>query len=119
MRALALGLLIAAAGCASNPQPTINAATAAATGTAQAPTDQEKTDQVDAIRFAIDNGYQIKNQNGQELYCREDAKTGTRIKSTLTCLTLPELKQMHDRFEQDLADMRRKGYGTGPGGGGG
>ena len=119
MRVLPLILLAAVAGCASAPGAEETPEAVAALGTADGPTDQEKADQLDAIRFAIDNGYTLKTQDGQTLYCREDAKTGSRIKSTMTCLTPQQLKEMHDRFERDLEQMRRKGLGTGPGGGGG
>jgi hypothetical protein len=119
VRVLPLILLAAVAGCASDPAPRETPEAVAALGAAGGPTDQEKADQIEAIRFAIDNGYRIKNQNGQTLYCREDADTGSRVRTTVSCLTPQELKLMHDRFEDDLERIRRQGYGTGPGGGGG
>lgn len=119
VRVLPLILLAAIAGCASEPQSKISPEEAAALGVADGATDQEKADQLEAIRFAMDNGYRIKNQNGHTLYCREDADTGSRVRTTISCLTAQELKQMHDRFEKDLERIRNQGYGTGPGGGGG
>lgn len=119
MRVLPLILLAAVAGCASDPATKETPEAVAAVGAAGAPTDQEKADQLEAIRFAMDNGYRIKNQNGQTLYCREDTDTGSRVRTTVSCLTPQELKLMHDRFEDDLERIRRQGYGTGPGGGGG
>jgi hypothetical protein len=116
---LPLILLVALAGCASGPEPKGTPDGVASLGAADGPTDQAKADQLEAIRFAMDNGYRIKNQNGQTLYCREDADTGSRVRTTISCLTPMELKQMHDRFEKDLERIRREGYGTGPGGGGG
>jgi len=119
VRVLPLILLAAIAGCASSPQSKVSPEDAAALGVAAGATDQEKADQLEAIRFAMDNGYRIKNQNGQTLYCREDTDTGSRVRTTISCLTPQELKAMHDRFEKDLERMRNQGYGTGPGGGGG
>ena len=119
MRVLTLILLAAISGCAAGPQSKSSLEDAAALGVADDATDQEKADQLEAIRFAMDNGYRIKNQNGQTLYCREDADTGSRVRTTISCLTPQELKAMHDRFEQDLERIRKVGYGTGPGGGGG
>ena len=119
MRVLPLILLAAIAGCASGPQSNSSPEDMAALGVDAGATDQEKADQLEAIRFAMDNGYRIKNQNGQTLYCREDADTGSRVRTTISCLTPQELKAMHDRFEKDLERIRRQGYGTGPGGGGG
>jgi hypothetical protein len=119
MRVLPLILLAALAGCASDPQAKDSPGPAAASGVADGATDQEKADQLEAIRFAMDNGYRIKNQNGQTLYCREDTDTGSRVRTTISCLTPQELKAMHDRFEKDLERIRKVGYGTGPGGGGG
>jgi hypothetical protein len=116
---LPLILLAAIAGCASGPESKDSPEDAAALGVAEGATDQEKADQLEAIRFAMDNGYRIKNQNGHTLYCREDADTGSRVRTTISCLTAQELKQMHDRFEKDLERIRNQGYGTGPGGGGG
>ena len=119
VRLLPLILLTAIAGCASGPQSKSQPEAAAALGVAAGATDEEKADQLDAIRFAMDNGYRIKNQNGQTLYCREDTDTGSRVRTTISCLTPQELKAMHDRFEKDLNRIRSQGYGTGPGGGGG
>ena len=119
VRVLTLILLAAIAGCASGPESKDSPEDAAALGVAAGATDQEKADQLEAIRFAMDNGYRIKNQNGQTLYCREDADTGSRVRTTISCLTPQELKAMHDRFEKDLERIRKQGYGTGPGGGGG
>ena len=119
VRVLPLILLAAIAGCASGPQSKNSPEDMAALGVAAGATDQEKADQLEAIRFAMDNGYRIKNQNGQTLYCREDADTGSRVRTTISCLTPQELKAMHDRFEKDLERIRKQSFGTGPGGGGG
>ena len=119
MRVLPLILLAAIAGCASSPQSKVSPEDAAALGVAAGATDQEKADQLEAIRVAMDNGYRSKNQNGQSLYCREVTDTGSRVRTTISCLTPQELKAMHDRFEKDLERLRNQGYGTGPGGGGG
>jgi hypothetical protein len=41
-------------------------------------------------------GYIIKERNGEKLYCTREAKTGSHIEKTTTCLTEREWQQIHE-----------------------
>jgi len=41
-------------------------------------------------------GYIIKERNGERLYCSKEARTGSHIEMTTTCLTEREWQQVHD-----------------------
>jgi len=113
MKALILIGVVVAAGCAAEPESQLTNPSPPAQ-TVAIPQDQ---DLVEAIRMAMENGYKIVDEDGQRLYCREDVRTGSRIRSTLSCLTAEQLKGMRQQFERDLENMRRKGLGSLPGSG--
>jgi len=92
------------AGCASQSAPTESAATPAAQ--AAAGQDQEL---LDAIREATKRGYKIVNQNGETLYCKEDTKTGTRVRSTITCLNEAQLRAIQQNSQRNVEQIQRTG----------
>jgi hypothetical protein len=71
--------------CAYNPK------TPTPTQSAAAAKSEQNEELIAAVEKAIEQGYKIRNENGQTLYCRKDLKTGTRVRSTLQCLTEDEL----------------------------
>ena len=72
------------AGCASQPT------TAPGPAGSLAPASQEDEVRL-AVEEAVAKGYRVVNDDGQTLYCRKDVKTGSRVQSTLTCLTRDQL----------------------------
>ena len=92
MRALMLLTAILAAGCASqatNPQSTLGA---------------RQIQTTDAGRLATARNLNLKlvNQDGQQLYCRSNWVTASRIRKDTTCYTADQLDQMEARQQHDL-----------------
>ena len=89
MRILVCILVALIAGCAQTPEtlapaPTPEPAAVAASGA-------EGEELIAAVEQAIKEGYKIRNDKGQRLFCRKDLKTGTRVRSSIKCLTEDEL----------------------------
>ncbi len=53
-------------------------------------------------------GYRLVNENGQQLYCREDLSTGSHLKKTKTCLTERELDQLMTNTRREIEYMRMR-----------
>jgi len=85
MRILLLAACAVITACAYSPE------TPTASQTAMVAKSEQNEELVAAVEKAIEQGYKIRNENGQTLYCRKDLKTGTRVRSTLQCLTEDEL----------------------------
>jgi hypothetical protein len=51
-----------------------------------APTDMS----VDDLDIAIDNGVKLQNEKGEEMVCRKEAKTGSRLARETVCMTKAE-----------------------------
>ena len=102
MKQSTVWILVAAAavaGCAGHPQQP--AATSAAAAPAAATTKGPVTRQVpvDASNVAEVQraGYKVVNKDGEKLYCRTDAITGSRVQTHTLCLTEQELyDQIHE-----------------------
>lgn len=95
--------------------PPSTAASATATETKQEPAEKSaaregKLDQ-DQIMAAQKAGYEIRNQNGEQLLCRKDPKTGSRLRHTVSCLTAKEWEQLHSDTQQTLRIIERRRVG--------
>ncbi|HTC37390.1 MAG TPA: hypothetical protein VK693_00490 [Steroidobacteraceae bacterium] len=90
MRALILLTAILAAGCASQP-----------TKSASSPGQISLTD---AGRVAVAKNLNLKivNKDGQQLFCRSNYVTASRIRQDTTCYTADELDKMELRMQRDL-----------------
>jgi hypothetical protein len=53
-------------------------------------------------------GYKLVNENGQQLYCREELSTGSHLKKTKTCLTERELDQLMTNTRREIEYMRMR-----------
>jgi hypothetical protein len=87
---IAVGLL---AGCASKPdEPQV-----------------AKRVKVDATNIAEAQaaGYRVVNQNGQDLYCKKEFMTGSRLHTKTSCLTAAEWTQLHESSGKVVRDMGR------------
>jgi hypothetical protein len=60
----------------------------------------------------IPYGYQKKIRNGEEVYCRNDYNTGTRVQRSETCLSAAELQREGQDTQDFLQDMQRRGGTT-------
>jgi hypothetical protein len=101
---LAIGALVAACAGQSEPKaPLMASATPVAQGDAQA-TKVAKVD-TDALVQAQKMGYRIVNQDGETLYCRKEAKTGSRTEIETVCLTAQEIETMRTQTQQSIKNV--------------
>jgi hypothetical protein len=52
-------------------------------------------------------GYTLVNKNGEQILCRRNAQTGSRLQHTTTCLTAREWTRMRNSSRKTLEDMTR------------
>lgn len=60
-----------------------------------------------SVQQARAAGYRIVNENGRTLYCREDRKTGSHIRTEMVCLTPEELEVVREANKRNLEQMQR------------
>jgi hypothetical protein len=103
-------LLVAAlsAGCAGTPPPSASAPPAAV-GVQPGVEGQAgvKVTKIDGAKLTAlqKAGYTLVNRNGQQLYCENDPKIGSRIVRDPTCLTEDELLKLRERTQQGLGQI--------------
>jgi len=51
-------------------------------------------------KVSIPYGYQTVMMNGEPMYCRNDADTGSRVTRTKVCLTAAQLKASQDNSQR-------------------
>lgn len=88
-----LAVLLLGACASTPPAPASSASTAGPTPAAAKPAIPAK--------LAAAN-YRIKQKNGEELYCRRELLTGSRTRSTETCLTAAQLEKERNGVDQLL-----------------
>lgn len=119
MRACASALVLAMAGCASQPDsspPAQPAESAAALAQPAAAAQAEHTDDVthpanvdaDKIMAAQRAGYKIVQENGETLFCKRQKQTGSRLRENTMCLTSKEWERATDSTRQTLQDIARQ-----------
>ena len=98
MRALMLLTAILAAGCASQPS---HPQTASSAGQIEA---------TDAGRLAQARNLNLKlvNQDGQQVFCRSNFVTASRIQRDTTCYTAEQLDQLEAQQQRDLDQLNRR-----------
>lgn len=83
-----------------------NAATPTPAATASSLTEGEiDADKIMAMQKA---GYQIKNENGKVLLCRQDLQTGSRLRRKTSCMTAQEWQQLEEDNELQLKAIERR-----------
>jgi hypothetical protein len=97
MRALMLVTAILAAGCASPPTNPQNASSAAPLAL------------TDAGRLAVAKNLNLKvvDKDGQQLFCRSNFVTASRIRRDTTCYTADQLDKMEAQQQRDLDQFTR------------
>lgn len=53
-------------------------------------------------------GYQIKNENGKVLLCRQDLQTGSRLRKKTSCMTAREWEQLQEENKLQLKSLERR-----------
>jgi hypothetical protein len=83
---------------AAQPQPaTVASVTDKATAVRQVPVDASNAAEVQAA------GYKIVNKDGEQLYCRKDPITGSRVQFQTTCLTAQELYDQQHQAQNAMS----------------
>ena len=67
--------------------------------------DQEK------IMAAQKAGYEVRNENGETLLCRKEAKTGSRLRHNVSCMTPRQWEQLQSDTAQMLRANERRRVG--------
>ena len=52
-------------------------------------------------------GYSLVTKEGQQVLCRRDPQTGSRLQHNITCLTARDWERMRDSSQDALQDMRQ------------
>jgi hypothetical protein len=126
MRSIALLAAMIVAGCASEPSsPQTHLSTAQASAPApvqpqaqspgQAPATSvyqpaAPTADVEAQRLARAKNLNLKvmNKDGQQLYCRSNFVTASRIQRDTTCYTADQVEQMEERMTHELDQFNQR-----------
>ncbi len=94
------------ASCASEPvappAAPVAAPVAAQPAAAAATESQPKT-----VQAAQKAGWKIVNQNGKEMYCREQLMTGSHMRKETICLTAEELELARTAQRRGLEQLQR------------
>jgi len=106
--------VILIAGCASQPQtvatsaaPAPAPAPAAAAPAAAPATSAVAKAEPTTVQEAQKAGYKIVTENGRTVYCREQPKTGTRVRTETICLTAEEIEAAREASRRNLDQMQR------------
>jgi hypothetical protein len=92
----------------TEPPTSSEAAKSEPTVAAQAPS-EAKPEKAPVDPIALKKaGYKLVNENGQQLYCREELSTGSHLKKTKTCLTERELDQLMTNTRREIEYMRMR-----------
>jgi hypothetical protein len=65
----------------------------------------------DKIMAAQKAGYEIRNENGEQLLCRREPKTGSRLRHTVSCMTPKQWEQLQSDTQQTLRTIERRRVG--------
>jgi hypothetical protein len=88
----------------------VAAATPAGLATAAAPLANQTAPKPEVVdQGYLKKGYRVAHRNGQLLYCRSEAITGTLFRSTV-CKTDAEMKA-EEQYVQNVADVLGKPHG--------
>lgn len=86
----------------NEPTPAASAPAEKASSLTESEIDAEK---IMAMQKA---GYQIKNENGKVLLCRQDLQTGSRLRKKTSCMTAREWEQLQEDNKLQLKALERR-----------
>jgi hypothetical protein len=64
---------------------------------------------LDEINAAIDNGVKLQNEKGEEMVCRKEAKTGSRLARETVCMTKAEWLRVAEESQRQTQKTMRLG----------
>jgi hypothetical protein len=88
--------LVLLGACASKPEPA-----------KPAPLPTNVT--LDELNTAIEGGVKIQNEKGEEMVCRREAKTGSRLARETICMTKAEWLQVSEESQRNTKKTMRGG----------
>jgi hypothetical protein len=84
-------------------------ACATPSGPAPQPTKPAKSVSLEEINTAIDTGVQLRNEKGEEMVCRREAKIGSRLARETICMTRAEWAQVSEESQRATRKALRSG----------
>ena len=88
--------IVLLAACASKPEPA---------KTVPQPTNVT----LDELNTAIEGGVMIQNEKGEEMVCRREAKTGSRLARETICMTKAEWLRVSEETQRNTKKTMRGG----------
>ena len=64
---------------------------------------------LDEINAAIDNGVKLQNEKGEDMICRKEAKTGSRLARETICMTRAEWEKVSIESQRNTQKNMRLG----------
>jgi len=64
---------------------------------------------LEELNVAIDNGVKMQNEKGEEMICRKEAKTGSRLARETICMTKAEWARVSDESQRNTQKNMRLG----------
>ena len=96
-----LAIVLAFAGCAGTP-------TERAPQNNTQSVSKQAANNSDKILALQRQGYTMVNRNGEEYFCRSEAKTGSRVQRETVCMTQRELDDLHEMTERNMGNITRQ-----------
>ena len=94
-------VLMLTAGCASQPKsPPV---TPVVTQGNEPPTETVVATMAEVMKA----GYDLVDENGKTLYCRQQLMTGSHLRKETICLTAEELKAAREASQRNLEQLQR------------
>lgn len=73
------------------------------------PVPSAKTASLEDINTAIETGVKMQNEKGEEMVCRREAKTGSRLARETICMTRAEWTQVSEESQRATRKSLRQG----------
>jgi hypothetical protein len=64
---------------------------------------------LDELNTAIEGGVKIQNEKGEEMICRREAKTGSRLARETICMTQAEWTRVSEQSQRETKKSMRMG----------
>jgi hypothetical protein len=64
---------------------------------------------LDEINLAIENGTQLQNEKGEEMVCRRESKTGSRLARETICMTNAEWVRVSEESQRNTKKTMKLG----------
>jgi hypothetical protein len=88
--------IVLLAACAGKPEPA-------------KPVPEPTNVTLDELNTAIEGGVKIQNEKGEEMLCRREAKTGSRLARETICMTQAEWTQVSEESQRNTKKTLRGG----------